>query len=591
MPRALMLCGRSARLLLGLVLLSATATAQERSVAQLTQDLQNSETAVQLEAARTLSTLGVAARPAVPSLIEALAVQEPQVRAAAALALAAAKPEGGPAVSALVARLADDDPQVRASAAFALGKLGDQSQPTVEALIQAALDTDVVVRREVRDALRTIKAPREMTQELWAKTLEDADPQVVVPAMMTLAELGKDAVPLLRDKLGNSVTAYWACLVATELGPDAADLTPDLVTVFQHDDPECRMQALVALGQIGAGAKSAVPAIIDLLSKETFDSVKYAAAFALGEIGDPAEVVPELAKLLQAEDLGLRAISARELAKITQDPEQRAQAVKVLLEALKSDNDQIRQLTIRTLSELPPSADGPRPEVIEAFVAAMEDAKPEVVGEVIAALASKGKAALPGVLRGLANEKLRPYAVRVAALLGPDAEPAVPALMQAWKATGDDSALRTEIQFALAAIGPGAAAAVPALTTSLAADQPQVRNSACYALGRIGPAAKSAVPALRTMLESQEQFQRLESVWALLQIMPQDPTIKQLAVPMLMGALQDDREELRLEAVKSLGDIGPLARAAVPVLRKALNDESTHVREAAQAALGKIGSQ
>ena len=93
--------------------------------------------------------------------------------------------------------------------------------------------------------------------------------------------------------------------MATELGPDAAELTPDLVNVLEHGDPECRMQALVALAQIGAGAKSAVPTIIGLLEQESFDSVKYTAAFALGEIGDATEVEPELKKLLQAEDLGL----------------------------------------------------------------------------------------------------------------------------------------------------------------------------------------------------------------------------------------------------------------------------------------------
>lgn len=589
MSRALISCDRSARLLLGLVLLSATATAQQRSVAQWAQELKNSDVAVQLEAARTLSALGVAARPAVPALIEALSAQDPQVRAAAAHALGVAKPEGGPAVESLVARLADDDSHVRASAAFALGKLGDQSPPTIEALVKAALDPEAVVRREVRDALRAIKPPRELTEELWVKTLEDADPQVVLPAMLTLAELGKDAVPALRDKLSNPVTAYWACLVAAEIGPDAAELTPDLINVLQHEEPECRMEALVALGRIGSGAKGAVPAIIELLGKESFDSVKYTATFALEEIGDAAEVLPELMKLLETQDLGLRAISARGVAKLSQDPEQRAQAVKVLLEALKSDNDHIRQLVIRTLSELPTPPEGPRPEVLDAFVAAMEDAEPEVVGEVMAALAARGKAALPGILRGLANDKARPYAVHVAALLGPDAEPALPALLEAWKGTADDPELRAEIQFTLAEIGPAAAAAVPALTNSLASEDPQVRHSACYALGRIGPAAKGAVAALRKMLESADDTEQLRGIWALLKILPQDAAVKQMAVPLLMGAFEDEREVVRLEAAKSLGEIGSLARSAVPVLRKALNDESVHVREAAQAALDKIG--
>ena len=130
---------------------------------------------------------------------------------------------------------------------------------------------------------------------------------------------------------------------------------------------------------------------------------------------------------------------------------------------------------------------------------------------------------------------------------------------------------------------------MPALTNSLASDDPQVRHSACYALGRIGPAAKGAVAALRKMLQSPDDTEQLRGIWALLKILPQDAAVKQMAVPLLMGAFEDEREVVRLEAAKSLGEIGSLARAAVPVLRKALNDESVHVREAAQAVLDKIG--
>jgi HEAT repeat protein len=345
----------------------------------------------------------------------------------------------------------------------------------------------------------------------------------------------------------------------------------------------------VALGQIGAGAKSAVPAIIGLLEKESLDSVKYAAAFALGEIDDAAEIEPVLTKLMQSEDLGLRAISARGLVKITNDPALREQAVKALLAALNSKDAHIRQLSIRTLTELEPPAEGPRPEIIEAFAAAMNDAEPEVVAEVIADLASKGKAAVPRVIRALSNEKLRPYAVRVAALIGADAEPAVPALVEAWKATDKDPALRSEIQFALGAIGPGAAPAVPELITSLGSDDPPVRNSACYALGKIGPAAKAAAAQLRLLLSSGDEYQRLISVWALLKILPQDNSVKYVAVPLLMGALQNDREEVRVEAIKALAEIGALAKPALPMLRQALSDDNVHVRDAAQEALEKLG--
>ncbi len=590
MPRVLFSFRWTAGALLSLCCLSTSAMAQDPDVKQLLEQLNSSDSAVQIEAARILSTLGAAARPALPDLVETLGSSDAAVRGAAVLALANASPEDEAAIKALVERLKDDDPEVRAKAAYALGKIGSKDQDALDALIHASLDPEAIVRREVRDALRAIKPPTEVTLPIWAKTLEDAEPQVVIPAMMTLAELGKEAVPALREALRNPSTAYWAALVASEIGPDAAELTPDLVEVIKHDDPECRMQAIVALGQIGEGAKSAVPAIVELLEQETFESVKYAAAFALGEIGDPDVATPELTKLLASEDLGLKAISARSLLKISPDAEIKAKSLKVLLEALKSDDHNIRQLMIRTLAELEAPAEGPRPEVIQAFAEAMQDAKPEVIGEVMSALASKGKAAVPGVIRGLENESTRSYAIRVATLLGPDAEEAVPALLQAWKASQDDPTTQAEIHFALGAIGPAAAPAVPALIAALDSDENLVRNSACYALGRIGPAAQSAVPKLRQLLSATDEFQRLASVWALLKIMPQDRSIQHVAVPLLMGALQDERTEVRVEAIRSLGEIGALAKPAGISLRQALQDEDEHVRNAAKEALEKIGS-
>ncbi len=329
----------------------AAALGQDPGIAEWVEQLKSSDSAAQVEAAQSLGTLGTSAGSAVPALLDSLNSPDAEVRAAVTLALAATKPQDAAAIERLIERLSDDSPRVRATAAYAWDKSAMRSKATVEALIQAALDSDAVVRREVRDALRTINAPREMTLSLWAKTLEDADPQVVIPAMMTLAELGKDAVPSLREALRNESTAYWAAHVATDLGPDAAELTPELVEVLKHEDPECRMQALVALGEIGDAAKSAVPAIIELLESDSFDSVKYAAAYALGEIADPDEVVPELTKLLESEDLGLRAIAARGLVKVSTDPEVQERASKVLFEALKSDDSHIRQLTIRTLAE------------------------------------------------------------------------------------------------------------------------------------------------------------------------------------------------------------------------------------------------
>jgi HEAT repeat protein len=66
-----------------------------------------------------------------------------------------------------------------------------------------------------------------------------------------------------------------------------------------------------------------------------------------------------------------------------------------------------------------------------------------------------------------------------------------------------DVNLRVEAATALAAAGPSAAPAVPALIEALNNDSdPLVRRLSAYALGQIGPAAKEAIPSLTAAMQS-----------------------------------------------------------------------------------------
>ncbi len=111
-------------------------------------------------------------------------------------------------------------------------------------------------------------------------------------------------------------------------------------------------------------------------------------------------------------------------------------------------------------------------------------------------------------------------------------------------------ASRKEAVEALAAIGPDAKAAVPALLKALDDNAAAVRVGAIVALGRIGPGAKPAVPKL-------------------------------------LEALMDQDKDFRLAALQSLGSIGPDAKEAVPVLLKTLKEERENtIRSRLLQALG-----
>src|SRR5262245_6539542 len=83
-------------------------------------------------------------------------------------------------------------------------------------------------------------------------------------------------------------------LVGNGKAAQKADQISDLTQRLQSQDSIIRRNAAYALGQIGAGAKEAVPALIAAL-KDRDTEVRRSAASALGQIGPVAkEAVPAL---------------------------------------------------------------------------------------------------------------------------------------------------------------------------------------------------------------------------------------------------------------------------------------------------------
>ena len=91
---------------------------------------------------------------------------------------------------------------------------------------------------------------------------------------------------------------------------------------------------------------------------------------------------------------------------------------------------------------------------------------------------------------------LRDSAARALAAIGPDAKAAVPALAQALH--DDAREVRDDAAVALGRIGE---AAVTELVNALADKSPEIRCNSAYALGAAGQAAKRAVPALMARLK------------------------------------------------------------------------------------------
>jgi HEAT repeat protein len=562
----------------------AAPTVCAADVAALAKVVGGKDVAKAQNAADQLGSLGDDAIEAVPALAAALKSNDVKLRQRAARALGAIGVAAKAAVPALSAALADEDPIVRAHAARALGLIGEAAKPATPALVKAITDTSAIVRRSAVRALSRIKPGPKVALPLFVKVLEDSDPAVIQPALHTLAELGKEAVPVMVTALKSKKARYWALLVLADIGADAEAAVPALQKLLSDKEIEVRMQTAIALAEIGPAAAPATAALTKALATDKLEAVRFGAAFALGRIGAKSAVT-ELKKSAQSKNEFLSMISLWALAKIQPEDKQAvSKAITVLTTALRHKEARIRRAAARGLVEL----DAPAELVAPALSASLKEANPEVLEEAITAIASMGAKVVPRAAARLkdGDDTLRSAAARVLAQIGAEAKEAAPALAEAL--VGAEGQFRREIQFALAAIGPASAPAVAELTKSLSAKDHDVRFSACYALGSIGPAAKSAAPALAKAIGGKEDFLDFAASWALVHIDGGNAKAVKHALPALVRGLSSDNARVRQEAAITLGKIG--AKSTSEAIKDLLDDENPAVRSAAASALKKLSS-
>jgi HEAT repeat protein len=179
--------------------------------------------------------------------------------------------------------------------------------------------------------------------------------------------------------------------------------------------------------------------------------------------------------------------------------------------------------------------------------------------------------------------KVRASAASALSAIGPGATAAVPALSAALR--DNDRSVREHAAAALGGIGPTAKEAVSMLIAILKDES--VGKTAATALGQIGPGAKEALPSLNTVVLQQYA----KPIWfaAALALQRIDPESK-LAVPALISAVKDKNRQVRMEAVATLGEMGPAAKGAISALEEAVRIAGADqgARNAAESALKKI---
>lgn len=333
------------------------------------------------------------------------------------------------------------------------------------------------------------------------------------------------------------------------LDRSAAEWSEQLISREAKD----RRAAAFALGKIGPSAESAVPRLVKALN-DSDASVADAAAFALGEIGPRADraVGPLLDALADpSKDARVRRSAACALAGIRSPKD----ATTGLIKALDDKDAGVRQNAAWALGRLKPT--GARPAV-EALAGKLADSDAAVRRDAAGALQD----------------------------FGPDAKPALDALVDRAGVEADPLVRKAVLTTLTNLVGPEDRAAAKALVPLLEDRDPETAHAAAFALGNIGGSqAAPAVPLLREALRDRDPSVRRLASAALANIGPDAVD----AVADLAQALTDADPTVKTNAALALGRVGRKAEPAIPQLAKALNGkEPVKLRVFAAQALADI---
>ncbi len=277
-----------------------------------------------------LAEIGAAAAPAVPQLQAGVATGEIEERMQAIMALAAIGPPALPATGEIVKALESPESPLKFAAAFALGKLeakegdaalgkaADDTDPLLAAIASWARarlhpDDKSLVNAAVEKLTAGLSSPTPGVQTAaisaisdlcgsiddatekrlageFVRLLSDGEPEVREAAAAALVREGPLAVDALEKALGDPALRGIAMEILTAIGPVSKDALDSFVAALSDPDPSHRGDAAIAIAAVGKDAAEAVPQLEKMLgADDSPPGVRYAAAYALGRIGPAAK--------------------------------------------------------------------------------------------------------------------------------------------------------------------------------------------------------------------------------------------------------------------------------------------------------------
>lgn len=285
----------------------------------------------QNEFLRTIAAWGVAridpspeaVKNSVTVLIASLQSKDSRVRQSAARGLAELKPDPELVREKIAAALADGDPTVRANVADAIASLGVDIVPRMAEALKDERTRQLALE-SLRELGDTADDARPAVADLVIELHKAGDEATLPEALMTLGAIGEPPAELrgllieLTDH-HDPMVQRGAIYVLGKMGPSAVEALPKLMAAAKSSDEQNRIVGTWALLQVAPDdpetMKMALPLLIGALKSER-ELVRLEAALALGRLGAKAKSsVPALEALQGDPDADVR-VAAQEAIKL-----------------------------------------------------------------------------------------------------------------------------------------------------------------------------------------------------------------------------------------------------------------------------------
>ncbi len=428
------------------------------------------------------------------------------------------------------------------------------------------------------------------------RALDDERPVVRQHAALVLGRLGATAAEA-RERLQakehdpDAQVRKAATVAAVRVQVAAAEI-PRLIELLRTPDWDLRLAAAEVLRELGAAAKPAANALVELLESEdaTLDrtvvlriprartqhwNVREAAAQALAAIGpvDGVPVVEGLRLTLKNREWAAREGAVTALAAFPSD----AATVDAVCDVLAGDDTwSCRRAAAEALPKLVPAGSPLLPAVVPRAIAALGDDDGGVrrlAADFLGGCGAAAAAAVPEfvAMLGSQDQKQREYAVKALRRLGPVAKAAKNEMIAYYHALPDDREwLQREALEALAAVAPEARKELPALETMLAERERPVLPAAVQ--------RQQAIAEALGRIQDADLDQRLRALGPIVELRGVE------AIPHLLPWLAPDRElRERIAATHVLALLD--AEVALPKLRTLLAAKEPELQTAAAHAL------